>query len=401
MNFLLRRFGPERFLSLYSTCASATITEDCQRTLGVSLDELDKAFWTDVDQIVAREGPPDRWRLKRLKLGPKVDPVVWKTFLADYLAAADRLLAPYEHVRTTAQYQYTTTDNDGKAKTFSQTIRSVRSGVYRSLWTTSGDSEGAYLAHPGRSLEAHRKTPSDPWGIEDFSKRDSGRSYRQVCDTIDNLDSRTMGGPALLSAIGFLKNRVDPESVVVTAFERFIEEGRPRVRVRLENHSKYEDVPWRAMTFVLASDRLFALRSFELERLSDGRQTLQGEVDYDKHDGIPVLYASHSAGKSPDGKSTTQSLTILDRRFEPTAEDEFTTERLLTGPTVHKAVHSNSAFPESTAFAKWYWLPLLAGAASLVAGVAISLLRLLGRPPDRVKHGGLLSDGPEKQGTNL
>ena len=40
-----------------------------------------------------------------------------------------------------------------------------------------------------------------------------------------------------------LKNRVDPESFVVAAFERFIKDGRPLVQVRLEDRSKYGAVP--------------------------------------------------------------------------------------------------------------------------------------------------------------
>ena len=102
---------------------------------------------------------------QRLKLNPKVDAAAWKTFLADYLAAADRLLAPYEHARTTAEYRFTTTDGHGEATTFCRTIRSVRSKMpSRSLWIQTEDEEEIYLAHPSGSLEAHRKRPTRTMG---------------------------------------------------------------------------------------------------------------------------------------------------------------------------------------------------------------------------------------------
>ena len=387
VNFILREFGPERFLSLYTGCAQKTINEDCQRILGVNLDELDEAFWTDVERTVKQHGPPDRWRLERLKLDPKVDAAAWKTFLADYLAAADRLLAPYEHARTTAEYRFTTTDGHGEATTFCRTIRSVRSGAARSLWIKTEDKEEIYLAHPSGSLEAHRKRPTDPWEIQDDPKRSLDRSYRRIRDSIEHLDFQFEVPRTLLSQVDNLKNRVDPESFVVAAFERFIKDGRPLVRVRLEDRSKYEDVPWRAITLVLASDQLFAAQSFEVETLRDGKPTNRGAVDYDQHNGVPVLRGFHSTGIARDGKNTTASLTILERRFEPIAEEEFTSERVLMGPAVHKVVHPGPSLPESTALAKWSWLPLASGAASLVVGVVISFLCMLAHPPGRPDQG--------------
>ena len=44
MNFLLDRFGPERFLELYTTCSQSTFEADCRRILGLDLDGLDAAY---------------------------------------------------------------------------------------------------------------------------------------------------------------------------------------------------------------------------------------------------------------------------------------------------------------------------------------------------------------------
>ena len=105
VNYLLRVYGPERFLKLYTTCQQATFEADCRATLGIGLDELDAAFWADTEQIARRAGPPARRWLKGLKLDPSIDPAAWDAFLADYFAAADRLVAPYDHVRMTTTFR--------------------------------------------------------------------------------------------------------------------------------------------------------------------------------------------------------------------------------------------------------------------------------------------------------
>ena len=116
VNYLLRVYGPERFLKLYTTCQQATFEADCRATLGIGLDELDAAFWADTEQIARRAGPPTRIWLKSLKLDPGIDPAAWDAFLADYFAAAERLLAPYDHVRLTTVFRTTRRDRRGAAR---------------------------------------------------------------------------------------------------------------------------------------------------------------------------------------------------------------------------------------------------------------------------------------------
>ena len=57
VNYILRVYGPERFLKLYTTCQQATFEADCRATLGIGLDELDAACWADTEQIVRRRWP--------------------------------------------------------------------------------------------------------------------------------------------------------------------------------------------------------------------------------------------------------------------------------------------------------------------------------------------------------
>jgi len=81
--------------------------------LGVGLDELDAAYWADIERIVRTTGPPARRWLKGLKVAPGIDPAVWDAFLADYFAAAARLVAPFDHVRLTTTFRNRAT-KDGR-----------------------------------------------------------------------------------------------------------------------------------------------------------------------------------------------------------------------------------------------------------------------------------------------
>src|SRR5262249_38671226 len=105
VNTLLERFGPERFLELYTTCRPATFDADCRRILGVGLDELDAAYWADLERQVGHAGGL-AGRLRHLKLDPAVTATAWQAFLDGYLPEAERLLAPYEEVRLTREFRF-------------------------------------------------------------------------------------------------------------------------------------------------------------------------------------------------------------------------------------------------------------------------------------------------------
>ena len=57
VDYLLRTYGPERFVTLYATCRRGSFDRDCRRILGVDVDDLDAAYQADIDQTIARDGP--------------------------------------------------------------------------------------------------------------------------------------------------------------------------------------------------------------------------------------------------------------------------------------------------------------------------------------------------------
>ena len=371
VNFLLARFGPERFLELYTTCTRSTFEADCRRILGLDLDGLDAAYRADVERHTGHEGSLPG-RLRRLSTGPKVARPAWQAFLDEYLPEAERLVNLAPDIRSSAEYHYSRTDQGGKTTEFVEQLESNRSGEFRSLRTHSKNGDSVYLAHPRHSFQAHRKTASDAWEIRESPGTSLERSYRRILGAIDERDPwiRIRMATGLLTVVEELRNHVDTSAITVVELARITEGGRRFIRVRLEDHSPIR-AAWRSFTLILAADDHFAVRSDEIE-LSTA-MTLSGEFDYDRHQGLPILRSIRNSGIAADGTHTTSGYTVLARRFEPTPEAEFTQQRLLGGDPVRTIAEPDPYAEEPSALLRWYWLPFVAGALCLILG-AVSLL---------------------------
>jgi hypothetical protein len=88
VEYILHRFGAQKFFELYMTCRRASFAEDCKRVLGLSLDELDRAYWDYVEQQIDPEGIGG---LSHVQLAPNVDELLWREVVREHLAAADRV----------------------------------------------------------------------------------------------------------------------------------------------------------------------------------------------------------------------------------------------------------------------------------------------------------------------
>lgn len=372
VNLLLRQFGPEKFLELYTTCRRSTFEDDCRRILGLDLDGLDAAFRADLERIAAQHGPIARRRLERLRLDPGVDPVAWKAFVAEYSAAAERLLSPYHHVRMTSVWTRSGTDGRGHAQGGRFEVRLLRSGPFASLRHLNSGRERACLAHPQRSILARRDAPGHPWELEDDSKRTPEQWRRRALDRIDYEDIGHWAAVPLIGLAQSFSMLVRTEQFVIATFERFAEDGRPRVRVRIEDRSPPDwSPPWRAFTLVMAADDHYAALSARSEGLfQDHRGTHESRFTYDRHEGLPVLRSSLTEESAPGGARATLELKVIDLRFGPIPEEEFDPDRFLDGPQV---IEDRPDPARPTILARLYWLPLPIGALGLVVGAALSL----------------------------
>jgi hypothetical protein len=57
VDFLIRRYGAERFLELYFTCRPGSFETVCRRALGTDLDALERLFWEDVERSTDKSRP--------------------------------------------------------------------------------------------------------------------------------------------------------------------------------------------------------------------------------------------------------------------------------------------------------------------------------------------------------
>ncbi len=98
VDYILRQFGPERFVDLYAHSHPATFAGDCLRILGSRSTSSTQHTGPTSKNWVGPGGYRGRW-LASLPLGPGVERHEWERFCVQYVAAAKRLLAPYQHVR--------------------------------------------------------------------------------------------------------------------------------------------------------------------------------------------------------------------------------------------------------------------------------------------------------------
>lgn len=62
VNFLLRKFGGQRFVQFYFACRPGNFDAECQNVFGVKLNDLEMEFWEDAEQLVSRRVKPDTGR---------------------------------------------------------------------------------------------------------------------------------------------------------------------------------------------------------------------------------------------------------------------------------------------------------------------------------------------------
>ena len=240
VNYLLQIYGPERFLQLYTTCGQATFAADVQRTLGVSLDALDTAYWAEIDRLVSLVVPPARAWLETLSLASGIDPVAWKSFLADYFAAAERVVAPYDHVRLKAHSRNGTDADRGQPWYFEEQTELLRSGPFARFRRRTNQSEFAGLAHPDHSIWADRrfKPEAKPWTMTQIDPQTTAdQTYRHALSVIESRASMTQWltshGAPLLEFPELLWSYGIPDDLAVAEFQTTTEGGHHLVTLEL------------------------------------------------------------------------------------------------------------------------------------------------------------------------
>jgi hypothetical protein len=368
VNYILERFGPERFLQLYTTCRRRTIATDVSRILGLSLDELDAAVWADIERRVPREDRSVPGRLARFVLGPGVERAEWQTFVSEYGSALDRLRKPFEQVRILLLWNHSTTGREGQPTHFRCRVRLVRSDDSFILRSDFPLGYGQIdVAHPRQSFLARRESLDAPWVVEDDPTAGAAGRYRRALRRINEFWFEDVTVPSLTFGIGLGD---EPSRVVVEEFQRFSEEDRQYLKLRLLDHGPNESGKDRVLTFVLAVDDFYTVRSAQIE---DADGLTRGTFTYEMRGALPVLTAHHASTTKKDGSQTTLRWTVAERTFEATPQSEFTPERVLDGAVVHTVVSHPSGYESAAAVRRWYGIPLVFGTLALGGGAALAL----------------------------
>jgi hypothetical protein len=380
-NYLLRVYGAERFLKLYTTCRLATFEADCRATLGIGLDELDAAFWADTEQIARRVEPPARVWLKSRKLDPSIDPAAWDAFLTDYFAAAERLLAPYDHVRlkTTFRIERGTKAASDAPYEWEEQLTLLRSGPFARVRVRIHDREAAILAHPDHSLRAYRKLipKLEPWTIHEDDQATPLQAYRQALGKVElasgnNAFIATHGGAALLEYPQTINEQGMSPDLEVARLSTWTDDGHPRITLGLRSPPEAREADRQAFTFVFAVDDSLVVRSLHYE-LPKQKLVSDGRYEYDhSSDGRPVL---RSFVTTVVGQVRTIRLDVEECRFGPIPETEFAIEPFLADLKPGKIMRKPVAEPAIATILGWYWIAFVAGGISLAVGSGLALRR--------------------------
>jgi hypothetical protein len=372
VNYLLRIYGPERFLRLYTTCQQATFESDLRACLGVGLDELDAAYWADIERIV-RTGPPAlRW-LRGLKLAPDIDPAAWDAFLVGYFASAARLVAAYDQVRMTTAFRI-----DGDE--YEEGLTLLRSGpfarVRSRLIGRGGSSESAALAHPEHSLLASRITlpENESWTIREDARADPLQAYRRALGTAERASGNnhfvaTHGGAVLLEFpenLGELGYSTDYEVVQLNATTV---NGHRLMSLRLRTAPEVMGRDRLDATYVFDADDLFVVRSIHYGEPTQ-HDVVETRFEYDHPEGRPVF---RSFVTPISAQNRTIRLDVEECHFGPIPEAEFAVEPFLASLGPGRPDWPSTIELSTARLLDWYWLAFVGGGISLAGGSGLAL----------------------------
>jgi hypothetical protein len=214
--------------------------------------------------------------------------------------------------------------------------------------------------------------PADAEGLCTVDRHEVAHCVLNILKRIAALDVAGRRSAALIALADDLPGFRGIDACVVTALEHFTDRGRPGVRVRIENESPTSNqFDWRADTFVLAADDLYAAQSERAEGVGPDNKTYQMDFTYDRHEGAPVLRSIQTLVHSPDGSHWTNDLKVVKREFGPISEEEFDPDHFLDGSQM-KEIRPVVNADESSQLQCWYWLTFPIGALGLFVGAALS-----------------------------
>lgn len=329
VEYILRTYGGERFFGLYSTCRRETFAQDCRRILGVSLDELDRAYWADVERQVTAADHVDRYHpLFSVKLADGIDPAQWRYVATEHWKAYER--AREQLRRAKASYSIRSEIREGDLRRAVYTYRSnvkqdwPRVRAVNRAEGEKGATEQVAVADPRHSFRLSKREEESEWtpariGETGIAKYDMIIAWDRTGRVTDLLSHafRTHWNEFAFA---------DKDSLV-TGVEQVERDGEHFWRIGYETTVPLGFVERRAGWFLLAPDRNWTIQEeqFTATREDQPPYSRHKTVEYGPpRDGLPMLRTVHEVTRGAEDRQWT--LRVESIEFGPTPLEEFTPE---------------------------------------------------------------------------
>lgn len=330
VEYLLRRFGAEKFFQLYSTCRQETFTADLQRVFGVGLDELEAEFWEDADRRIHQQIDaidPSAWSTFDLPDPGQTDEAAREEFLTRYPQAAEKLRVAYTHARITAERvsESHEANGDEAGPPSIAELEMIRDGDRARVVRRGEHATDAWVATPNVSFSLQKTPDEDRFQIRQFESAFRIR-YRSTLRWIRNYDYSLHTAYSIVDR-SVLKWLAEP-GFRITAVVRSEENDKELLTAHFRNATLDPGVGslLQAGWFSARPDDGWAIQAYELHTQTlDGPPTVwrvRAEYGADQ-DGVPALdrvVADWRRNEGATGRVTTRIKTL---EFGPVPDSEF------------------------------------------------------------------------------
>jgi hypothetical protein len=400
VDFLVRRYGGDKFFRLCATCRPDTIADDCKEIYGVDLDELDELLWADVrDQAFSKD--PARRKSISAELGLPLDGLNDESarleFLHRYPNEVEKLKEAYRHVRISAKIDYSAAAATAGNST-GWTTELVCDGERAHLTNVYSTSSIIYVATPQRSFRLE-KSPADArfrivWVAMAPSSRQNA-AIEQIRMRAPEIQLPYQNAATHLPEIDLLE-RMKLPGFTITRAVRAQAGSRRLIKIYFEFEMPGDDEPYReAGWFSFRVDECWALEAFEVrakgitaanrreypkDRWSElaALSNSQGTVRYrGNQKGIPVLESVEWNCTRAGKPQYTRTARVTDIQFGPAPDETFDLASFDADPPPNQG-NSNMVAPTEDIFVRLTrWLVRAIWLSSAV--VAFSVVRPLVR----------------------
>jgi hypothetical protein len=167
VEYILKRFGPEKFIELGCTCRQATFPDDVERVLGVSLDELDRDYQQDLAQ---RELSPKE-SLLSAKLADGIDKSRWRRLVEGISAGLGRFVSASDRLSITVVEKSDSKEKDGHAETGQRRSEYFFNGKRYAKRRFFSEGSDVIVRTPDVVFGLEKKPDNKAWQLRSYSVR--------------------------------------------------------------------------------------------------------------------------------------------------------------------------------------------------------------------------------------